>query len=110
MNQHHLSTINVHQLKQHMEQNPDLCLIDVREPYEWQGGHIPGAILIPKDELPQSIEKTQADRNAPVYLYCKGGVRSLYAAHALMDMGYKNVFSVDGGIMDWQAQGHPIAG
>jgi len=108
MNQHAIATINVEQLKQQMEQNPGLCLIDVREVHEWQGGHIPGAVLIPKDELTARIENTCADRDTAIYLHCKGGVRSLYAAHCLLDMGYKQVYSVDGGIMDWEAHGYPV--
>lgn len=103
-----IKTINVHELKNKMEQNPDLCLIDVREQEEWQSVRIPKAIHIPKDTILSSIEAKIPDKNCPIYLHCKGGVRSLYAAQCLMDLGYQEVYSVEGGIMEWAMSGYPV--
>ncbi|MBA2651694.1 MAG: rhodanese-like domain-containing protein [Tatlockia sp.] len=108
MTEHKINRIDVHELKKRLTADPTLCLIDVREKEEWQALRIPGAILIPKDELVGKIETIQAERSKPIYLHCKGGVRSLYAANCLMDLGYKEVYSIDGGIMEWQAFGYPI--
>lgn len=103
-----INTIDVHELKKRYDASPDLCLIDVREDHEWHEMHIPGAIHIPKDNLISTIEHKVADKNSPVYLHCRGGVRSLYAANCLAELGYKEVYSVDGGIMEWAASGYPI--
>ncbi|CEK09834.1 rhodanese-like domain-containing protein [Legionella hackeliae] len=108
MNENNIATIDVQELKKLLDANPALCLIDVRELEEWQSIRIPGAIHIPKDELPERIENYMSDLNHPIYLHCKGGVRSLYAAHCLLDIGYKEVYSVDGGIIEWVMFGYPV--
>ncbi|WP_058534776.1 rhodanese-like domain-containing protein [Legionella saoudiensis] len=103
-----IKTIDVHELKNKMEQNPQLCLIDVREQEEWQSVRIPNAIHIPKDSISSNIEAHMMDKESPIYLHCKGGIRSLYAAQCLIDLGYQEVYSVDGGIMEWAMFGYPI--
>ena len=108
MTNHNIKTVDVHELKNKMELNPELCLIDVREQEEWQSVRIPNAIHIPKDLISISIEAKIPDKSHPIYLHCKGGVRSLYAAQCLMDMGYNDVYSVDGGIMEWAMFGYPV--
>ncbi|WP_019216311.1 rhodanese-like domain-containing protein [Legionella tunisiensis] len=100
--------IDVHELKKRQELDPHLCLIDVREPYEWEASRIPNALHIPKDTLPACIESAVPERHKPVYLYCKGGVRSLYAAQYLITMGYQEVYSIDGGIIEWAMSGYPV--
>lgn len=103
-----IATIDVHQLNDLRDKNPDLCLIDVREIHEWQEVRIPGAIHIPKDVITAHIEKHATDRDQPVYLHCRSGVRSLYAASALAEMGYSKVYSVNGGIMEWSECGYLV--
>lgn len=103
-----IKTITVHELKSKMDAQPRLCLIDVRELYEWQEFHIPGAVLIPKDQISTDIGTKVTDKNQPIYLHCKGGVRSLHAAQNLLDLGYTEVYSVDGGIVAWATSGYPV--
>ncbi|MCP0913092.1 MULTISPECIES: rhodanese-like domain-containing protein [Legionella] len=103
-----INTINVHDFKKLRDTDPDVCLIDVREPHEWKEVHIPGAMHIPKDELTAVIEDKVPEYNRPIYLHCKGGVRSLHAAHSLLAMGYHEVYSIDGGIMEWEKSGYPV--
>ncbi len=103
-----IKSITVHELKMLYDQSPDLCLIDVREPDEWDVLHIPGALHIPKDELAALVEAKIPDKARPIYLHCRGGVRSLYAAHCLLELGYKHVYSVDGGIVEWATSGYPV--
>lgn len=103
-----INRINVHALKKCYDESLDLCLIDVREQDEWQEMHIPRAIHIPKDTLADRIATVAPDRLTPVYLHCRGGVRSLYAAHVLLDLGYQSVYSVDGGLMEWAGAGYPV--
>jgi molybdopterin/thiamine biosynthesis adenylyltransferase/rhodanese-related sulfurtransferase len=82
-------------------------LIDVRETSEWEEGHIPGSVLIPKSYVEQQIEGQVPDRDTPVVLYCAGGVRSLIAGTTLRLMGYTNVASMSGGFQQWKTEGRP---
>ncbi|VEG92355.1 rhodanese-like domain-containing protein [Legionella spiritensis] len=108
MTEQTVATIDVHELKKRMDTKPDICLIDVREIHEWQALRIPGAVHIPKDDIAGRIHDTATDKNQPVYLHCKGGVRSLHAAEVLTNMGYTKVYSVNGGIMEWAMCGYPV--
>lgn len=104
-----IKTMNVHELKNTMKNHPDLCLIDVRELEEWNELHIPGAVHIPKDKITSCIQSKAPNKDQTIYLHCKSGVRSLYAAHILITLGYQEVYSVDGGIMEWALSGYPVA-
>ena len=81
--------------------------VDVREASEWEQGHLPGAVHISKSYIEQQIEGALPDRDAPVVTYCAGGVRSLFAAQTLQEMGYTNVSSMSGGFQQWKSQGLP---
>jgi len=80
-------------------------LVDVREASEWEQGHLPGASHVSKSYIEQQIEGIAPDRDAPVILYCAGGVRSLFAAQTLAEMGYTNVASMSGGFQAWKGAG-----
>ena len=80
-------------------------IIDVREASEWEQGHLPGARHISKTYIEQQIEGVVPDRDAPVVLYCAGGVRSLFAAQTLADMGYTDVASMSSGFQGWKSAG-----
>lgn len=108
MKEHNIKTVDVQELKKQMDNNHNLCLIDVREFNEWQTLRIPGAIHIPKDQIAIEISSKITDKNQPIYLHCRSGVRSLYAAQSLIDNGYQEVYSVDGGILDWAKHGYPV--
>jgi molybdopterin/thiamine biosynthesis adenylyltransferase/rhodanese-related sulfurtransferase len=80
-------------------------IVDVREASEWEQGHVPGARHVSKSYIEQQIEAAAPDRDAPVILYCAGGVRSLFAAQTLAEMGYTNVSSMSGGFQAWKGGG-----
>ena len=80
-----------------LRSNPATLFVDVREADEWQRGHIPGAVLVPKSHLEQEIEAAVADRDRPLVLYCAGGIRSIFAARTLQEIGYTSVVSMSGG-------------
>jgi molybdopterin/thiamine biosynthesis adenylyltransferase/rhodanese-related sulfurtransferase len=82
--------------------------VDVREQDEWETGHIPGAVHVPRGHLESRIERAVADRERPVVLYCAAGNRSAFAAKALRELGYRHVRSLSGGIDDWKREGLPI--
>ncbi|MGO9206008.1 MAG: ThiF family adenylyltransferase, partial [Candidatus Limnocylindrales bacterium] len=82
-------------------------LLDVREQHEWEEGHIPGALHVARGYLEMEIESVLPDRNAPVVIYCAGGVRSLLAARELKEMGYAAPMSMAGGFQLWKSEGRP---
>jgi len=83
-------------------------LVDVREAFEWDAGHVPGAVHVPKSRLESDVEAAVPDRSAPVALYCAAGFRSLFAAQTLAAMGYTDVVSVAGGFEAWRSAGLPV--
>ena len=87
------------QLAERLEGGEELEIIDVREPYEWQIGHIPGARLVPLDRIAAEIPRL--DKRRETILYCKVGVRSMYAAQQLADAGVSEVRNLAGGILRW---------
>jgi len=92
-------------------------VIDVREPKEWDGGHLPGAVNVPRGmlelradpESPAADPTLSADKDARVIVYClkAPGARSVLAAQTLGNMGYSNVAAMRGGFEEWQAEGLP---
>jgi molybdopterin/thiamine biosynthesis adenylyltransferase/rhodanese-related sulfurtransferase len=82
--------------------------IDVRELDEWQEGHIPGAVHVPRGFLESRIETTVTDKTQPVVVYCAGGARSAFAAKSLVELGYTDVVSLAGGFTNWKRNDNPI--
>ena len=83
-------------------------LVDVREDREWKNGFIPGSVHIGKGVLERDIETLIPDKNIELILYCGGGFRSALAADNLQKMGYKNVWSMDGGYRGWNEAGYKL--
>jgi hydroxyacylglutathione hydrolase len=81
----------------------DADVVDVREPEEFAGGHVPGAINLPQADLATRLD--ELPRNGPVFVICQGGFRSLRAAQFLSQCGFPNVASVQGGTEAWRAAG-----
>jgi sulfur-carrier protein adenylyltransferase/sulfurtransferase len=86
----------------------DPLVVDVREQDEWDEGHIPGAIHIPRGFLESRIERAAPDSTRPVLLYCSAGNRSAFAAKTLTELGYEDVASLAGGFTDWKRNGFPV--
>jgi sulfur-carrier protein adenylyltransferase/sulfurtransferase len=82
--------------------------VDVREVDEWQQGHLPGAVLVPRGNLESRIERVAPDKSQTVVLYCAVGARSAFAAKTLSELGYTDVHSLAGGIEDWKRDGLAI--
>jgi len=87
-------------------ENQEFVLVDVREKHEWNEGHIPGAVHVPRGYLELQVEEAVPDKDKTVVLYCAGGVRSLMAGATLQQMGYKNVVSMAGGFGAWKGNGY----
>jgi len=96
--------ISVHDLATMKEERPDLVVIDVREPFEWDEGHIEGALHVPMSEALARKELVPADR--PKAVVCAGGLRSSTVISALSRAGLSNWFNVIGGMTAWQKGGY----
>lgn len=86
---------------------PNTVFLDVREPNEWNLGHVPGAVHIPRGQLEGKVEGV-VERGARVVVYCAGGSRSALAADTLREMGYDRVESLRGGFRGWADAGGEI--
>ena len=78
-------------------------IVDVREPWEYQQGHVPGALLIPLGQLSMRVSELNPER--PVAVICATGNRSQSAAALLGQKGFKTVYNVSGGTSSWKYNG-----
>lgn len=83
-----------------------VLVLDVREPWEYDEGHIPGVTLIPMGEVAQRLDEIPTDR--PVVVTCRSGNRSGQVAALLRARGYDNIHNMAGGILAWEAAGLPV--
>lgn len=91
-------------------------LVDVREPGEWDKGHAPDALHIPRGLLEWMADGTYVNHDArlsrctdqPIVVMCASGGRSLLAARTLREMGYRDVASLAGGFAEWASAGLPV--
>ena len=99
--------IQVAELAELRERGEAPLVIDVREQQEWDEGHIPGAVHVPRGFLESRIGGV-ASPEQEIVLACAGGSRSLLAAATLQDMGYTAVTNLAGGFTRWKQGGFPI--
>lgn len=99
------SAVDVTEAQRRLDRRAAL-LIDVREPDEWQEGHVAGARHIPLGDLPARLAEVPRDRD--VLLFCRSGNRSGRATALLRERGYERALNVAGGIAAWQRAGLPV--
>lgn len=92
--------ITAEQAKELMITQSDYIILDTRAQEEYDQGHIPGAILIPYDEILQRAEQELPHKDQLILVYCRSGRRSKLAASDLVQLGYTNIKEF-GGIIDW---------
>ena len=97
------------EVKAMLERGDSCVYLDVREPNEYNLGHLPGAVHVPRALLESRIESA-VPRDAQIVVYCSAGVRSASAAAALEAMGYGDVCSMAGGLREYVPIGGPIEG
>jgi len=88
-----------------LQREGSIQLIDIREPYEWEAGRIPGARFLTMGELTAQVETIH--RETPVVFYCRVGGRSAMAANAFRRAGY-DAYTMTGGLVEWESQGRPL--
>jgi len=82
--------------------------LDVREPKEYEGGHLPNAIHIPLSQLDSRAGELAKLTGRPVVAYCESGRRSPSAASALKRAGFTEIYSLHGGLFGWKKDGLPV--
>ena len=92
--------ITAEEAKQIMDSQEGYIILDVRTQEEYDQGHIPGAIQIPHEEIPEKAEDVLTDKDQLILVYCRSGRRSKLAAEAFVELGYTNIKEF-GGIQDW---------
>jgi rhodanese-related sulfurtransferase len=88
--------------------NPDFVLLDVRTPDEFDAGHIENATLLDFYSATFSEDLDKLDKNKTYLVYCRTGSRSRSATDIMMELEFKDVYNMLGGIVQWQAEGYPL--
>lgn len=89
-------------------QNGEAFFIDAREPGEWDEYRAPNTILIPLGQLESRIGEITVPKDRPIVVICHSGKRSLQGRDILLQAGFANATSMDGGLKTWRDLGYPI--
>jgi len=76
-------------------------ILDVREAFEFQQGHIKGAKLVPSTNFTEILGGAKIKKTDKIAIYCRSGSRSQFIAERMEDMGYKSIFNLEMGIIEW---------
>ncbi len=101
-----ISTVEAHE---RLRSDAPPLFVDVRPPDEWQEGHIPGAVLAPRNNLESRFETLVRDHERTIVVYCESGTRSAFATKTLQELGYENVVNLAGGFSDWKRNGYDFS-
>ena len=104
VNAQKVKEIDVGELNQKISSNGQLLLLDVRQPEEYGAGHIPETKLIPLGEFTKHLEELEDYKGKEIITICRSGGRSKTAASILLQLGFENVSSLKGGMLEWQKQ------
>jgi len=102
-----LVNISPTKARQHME-NKDLIVLDVRTPQEFFSGSIKGAVNLDSGLATLKKELDGLERNEAYLIYCRTDNRSTQVAEKMVDMGFDNIYRLEGGIVSWQKNGLPL--
>ena len=95
-------------LLQKLDLGEEIFVLDVRRPDEFAAGHVEGAVNIEVHDLAKHIDQLPDDPSTLIVVYCRSGVRSMFATSALLVLGYNKVYNMPGGFLAWQDAGYPI--
>jgi len=94
-------SLDYHQAQEFLQQERAI-LLDVREIFEFQAGHLPQAKHLPLSQLPHQVQAVIPDLDCPILAYCQRGQRSLEAVRQLRALGYASSYSLSNGISSWK--------
>lgn len=92
--------ITAQEAKEIMDSREGYVILDTRTQEEYDERHIPGAIVIPHDQIKEQAESLLTDKDQLILVYCRSGRRSKLASEDLVALGYTNIMEF-GGIIDW---------
>lgn len=95
-----INTVTTAELEDRLKKGDKLTIIDVREPWEYAEGHIPGSVLKPLGQI--RAWAAEFDKNTELHLFCRSASRSAQAYQFLNAMGFKNLKNVGGGMIAWR--------
>lgn len=100
-----VKVISPEEVSEALSANPNLQLVDVRTQEEYGEDHLKTAqnICVTDDDFKEKVAKLNKDE--PVYLYCRSGKRSANAAEIMKGMGFKEIYDMDGGFLNWESKG-----
>ncbi|WP_455141990.1 rhodanese-like domain-containing protein [Stomatobaculum longum] len=96
-------TIDQDTAREMMKQDDGHIILDVRTKEEYDSGHIPGAVLLPNEEINGTRPEILKDLDQPIFIYCRSGHRAGLAAEKLSKLGYRKVYNF-GGVMTWTGE------
>jgi len=96
-----ISVISAEEAKIAMAAEEELILVDVRTPEEFAEGNIEGAKNINFHDADFEAQMLQFDKEKPLYIYCRSGARSAKAAEQLQEMGFREIYDIEGGFLNW---------
>ncbi|WP_411727223.1 rhodanese-like domain-containing protein [Methyloglobulus sp.] len=97
-----ITQLSATELKNKIQDKEQIFLLDVREPFEFAHAHIAESVLIPLNQIPQRLR--ELDVNKEIVLICHHGIRSMQAANFLVQVGFKQVSNLVGGIDAWSLE------
>ena len=103
-------------LEERFEENPNLLVLDIREPYEFEAMHIKGSLNVPRGVLETACEWDYEEtvphlvqaRENEIVVACRSGNRSIFVCEIMQQMGYKNVVSLKTGLRGWGDYDQPL--
>lgn len=100
--------VSLNDLKDAIDRNENMVILDVRNPDEYDVAHIPGAVNLPRGLLEFNIWTTVPDIDRKLYVYCKTGARAALATRQLNELGYRNAVALSVGVAAWTEAGFPV--
>ncbi|BAQ66756.1 rhodanese-like domain-containing protein [Geminocystis sp. NIES-3709] len=103
----HIKQVSPDEVEKIIKEN-DVVVLDVRESFEYQAGHLISAQNLSLNLIEDHIDRVISDKSTKIICYCAGGNRSALATNVLNKLGYRNVVSLEGGITAWTNKGKEI--
>lgn len=100
--------ITAEDVKQALDTQQDVLLLDVRAPEEFAKNRIKGAINLPVNQIADKILSVIPDKKKKIFVYCLSASRSVHAVDAMKKLGYPNVFNMTSGLLAWRAKQFPL--
>ena len=102
-----IQEISPGELKERLDRGDPLVLVDVREPFERQIADLPdyGELRIPVMEIP--FRGPELNPDSEIVMYCRSGPRSSWATERLLEMGFRKVLNLRGGVLEWKSEVDP---